>query len=541
VAIALEIDGRPAAAFLPVTGRVQIPVRTRHARTVTVRLPGGYAGPFAVSGERVSVPVEVPPGVGVAVVRAVSARREAKEELVDLNPPQLPRIAALGPDVALTVGVVSSILVAVADGRGAPAPAASAPAARAARGTLEPAVPRGAGLWEIPYRAPATPGPDRVTITAPGDAAAGAAEVPLTIHAGAPNALRITLPTHALLPGARLVGSLAVRDAAGNPLSGLPVRAWLGSVPATIEPAEGGYTVLAAVPERLEGRALRLRVEAPGARLDAEVAVQPGPPAAARLAVRPAGRRADLDLSVVDRHGNAVDPEDFQVRAAGGRLGRLRAEGHGYRAELEAEPWGRGAEVEVSAAGEVLARQRVRFAPPAGLLRLGAWAGAAWLHNLGDLSAPRYGGGLGLRRTFGPVELTLAAGVEGVVWSDTKLTTIAGAERALDRRLTLVAVPVSLRARVPLRRTVGAAVALGVVPTWASGRVEADFQTPESFTKWTAGVRGETSGDVALGPGRVVLALGYGHAGLAGTPIRGNLDGLYVRLSYEWWFSILER
>ena len=61
---------------------------------------------------------------------------------------------------------------------------------------------------------------------------------------------------------------------------------------------------------------------------------------------------------------------------------------------------------------------------------------------------PRFGGGPGLRRGFGPVELTFAVGVEGVVWSDTTRAAIAGAERALDRELTLVAVPVSLRARI---------------------------------------------------------------------------------------------
>jgi hypothetical protein len=541
VAVVLDVDGRPAAAFLPVMGRVQIPVRTRHARTVKVRLPGGYAGPLAVQGERVSVPVEVPPGVALAVVRALSGRGEAKEEVVDLNPPRLPRIAALGPDGPLTVGVTRSILVAVADGRGAPAPAASAPAARPDRGAAEPAAKRGPGLWEIVYRAPATPGPDRITITAPADAAAGAVELQLAVLAGAPNVLRVTLPRHALLPGTRLVGALAVRDAAGNPLTGLPLRAWLGSAPARIEPTEAGFDVVATVPERLDGRVLRLRVEAPGARLDTEVAVQPGPAAAARLSLRPAGRRADVAVSVVDRHGNAVEPEDFQVRASGGRLGSLRAEGTGFRADLEADPWGRGAEVEVSAAGEVLARERVRFAPPPGLLRLGAWAGVAWLHNLGDLSAPRFGGGAALRRAFGPVELTFATGIEGVVWSDTKLATIAGAERSLDRRLTVLAVPVSLRARVPLRRGIGMAVGIGAIPTWGHGRVEADFQAPETFSKWTVGVRGEASGDVALGPGRVVLSLGYGRAALDGTPISGNLDGLFVRLGYEWWFTTLER
>jgi hypothetical protein len=541
VAVVLEVEGRPAAAFVPILGRVQIPVRTRFARTVTVRLPGGYAGPFAMQGERVPVPVEVPPGVGVAVVRALSARGEAKEEVVDLNPPELPRLAALGPEGPLTVGDARSIFVAIADSRGAPATATSVPTVRAARGAAAAAVRRGPGLWEIAYRAPATPGNEQITITAPGDAAAGKAELRFAVVAGAPHDLRVFLPRHALLPGSRLVGTLVVRDATGNSLTGLALRAWLGGVPASVEPTESGYTLQATVPERLDGRVLRLRVEGRGTRLETDVGVKSGLPTKARLSLRPAGRRVDVVAAVVDRFGNLVDPDEFQVRVSGGRLGALRTERTAFRADLEADRWSRDAEVEVTASGELLARERVHLGPPPGTLRLGLWAGAAWLYNLGDVSAPRFGGGPALRRALGPVELTLAAGVEGVVWSDTKHATVAGAERDLDRNLTVLAVPVSLRARVSVTRSMGASVGLGVIPTWARGRVESDFQGPETFSKWTVGVRGEASGDLALGPGRIVLSLGYGWAALDGTPISGNLDGLYVRLGYEWWFSTLER
>ncbi|MBI5478227.1 MAG: hypothetical protein HY906_05185, partial [Deltaproteobacteria bacterium] len=419
--------------------------------------------------------------------------------------------------------------------------AASAPTARPERGVAAAAVRRGPGLWEIPCRAPPTPGAERVTVTAPGDAGAGSAALRLTVLAGPPRGIRITLPRLALTPGARLAAPLTVRDAAGNPITGVPVRAALGNTPATVEQTASGYLLVATIPERLEGRALRLHVEALGARLETDLRVRAGPAATARLSVRPAGRRAEVALSVADRHGNALEADQFQVRASGGRLGPLRADGAGFRADLEADPWGRRGEVDVLAAGEVLARERIRFSPPPAALRLGAWAGVAWLDNLGDLSAPRFGGGPALRRAFGPVELTLAAGVEGVIWSDTQHPTIAGATRTVDRRLTTVAVPASLRARLPLPRATGVAVALGLVPTWGRGRVEADFQAAETFSKWAVGARGEASGDLALGPGRVVVSIGYGYAALHGTPITGNLDGLYLRLGYEWWFWTLER
>jgi hypothetical protein len=85
------------------------------------------------------------------------------------------------------------------------------------------------------------------------------------------------------------------------------------------------------------------------------------------------------------------------------------------------------------------------------------------------------------------------------------------------------------------------AVAASLVPAWARGRVDAEFQPSETFSKWVVGVRGEAAGDLELGPGRVVLSLGYGWGALHGTPITGNLEGLYVRLGYEWWFWTLER
>jgi hypothetical protein len=541
IAVVLDVEGRPAAAFLPVKGRVEIPVRTRNARTVNVRLPGGYAGPFEVRGERVSVPVDVPPGVATAVVRALSARGEAKEELVDLHPPRLPRLAALGPAGPMTIGATHAIFVAIADERGAPAAPTSAPRARAGRGTVAAAVPRGPGLWEITYRAPTKPGDDRVAIDAPGDPGAGAAEVDLRVLAGPPRRIRISLPRHALTPGAHLAAPLTIRDAAGNLVTGLPLRASLGRAPATLLQNDHGYTVVAVVPARLEGRSLRLRVEGHGAALEADVSVRAGLATTARLSVRPAGRRADVRVAVADRHGNPVDAEYFHVHPSAGDMGDLRPDGREFRATLEADQTGRECEVEVRAGGQVLARERVRFAPPPGALRLGAWGGVAWLHNLGDLSAPRFGGGPALRRAFGPIELTLATGVEGVVWSDTQHPTVAGSGRSVDRHLTTLAIPVSLRARLPLPRASGVAVAAGLVPTWARGRVEADFQETERFSKWAVGARGEASGDLTLGPGRVALSVGYGYAALHGTPITGNIDGLYVRLGYELWFWTLER
>ncbi|HEY3351967.1 MAG TPA: hypothetical protein VGQ83_01840 [Polyangia bacterium] len=532
VAIVAWAEGHAAAAFVPVAGHVEVPVRTKGAASVTVRLPGGSFGPVLVKRDRVTVPVVVPPGVGRAVARATDARGEAREEIVDLHPPPLARIAALGASDAAADGS-GRVLVAVSAEDGGPAPAGLRLRARAERGRAGAALARGPGLWEVPYAAPASLGPDRVVVTVPG---VGEAAASLAVVPASPAEIRVAVPTQALGPGAAWHASIIVRDGARNVVRTVTPTATLDGRPLAVTPAGPGWMVAATAPVRVPpSGAVILEVRAGEARAREILPIRAAPAASASLTVAAAGRTAELNVRARDRHGNAVPASGFELRVDGARPGPARPAGDDVRVALAAEPDARAADVEVVAGGRTLARARVRFAPPLHALVLGGWAGGGLLTGLGDLTTARAAAGLGLRRGIGRFELTLTAGVEGYLWSDTVQVAAGGAALAVDRSLKVLGVPLALRARLPLRPWLGVAAAAAFVPTFVRGTSDPRLQSPERFGRTLPGARLGLAGDVAVGPGRAVLGVSYGWARLSDTPITGNVDGLFVGLSYELW------
>jgi hypothetical protein len=55
------------------------------------------------------------------------------------------------------------------------------------------------------------------------------------------------------------------------------------------------------------------------------------------------------------------------------------------------------------------------------------------------------------------------------------------------------------------------------------------------------GFRGQLTGDVRIGPGRLFAGASYGRAKLASANATGQLDGIGVALGYEWWFGAFGR
>jgi hypothetical protein len=532
VAVAAWAADRAGAVFVPIAGHLELPVRTRRAVSVTVRLPGGTFGPVPVRRDRATVALVVPPGVARAVVRATDARGGASEEIVGLNPPPTARVAALAAAPEAPAGETRPIVVAVADTDGGPAPAGPAPRAAVERGRLGTARPRGPGLWELPYRAPGRLGPDRVTVTARG---APGVEVQLAVAPAAPHEVLVVLPPAALAPGAPLRAPLVIRDASRNLVTGRQPRATLEGRPVAVEPSGAGWTVVATLPRRVPPGGADLAVEVGAARARVRVPMRSAAAASASVAVAARDRTAELRLRVRDRHGNVVPADGYRVIVAGAQPGAARAAGEDLAIPLVADPDARAAQIEVLAGDASLARARVRFAPPPRALVLGAWAAGGMLSNLGDLTAGRGAAGVAIRRGVGPLELALSAGLEGFAWSDTTRLTAAGAERAVDRRLAVLGFPVALRARLALTRRLGVSAAAAFVPTVVHGTSDPHVQPADSFARTLVGVRGLCAGDVAVGPGRLQLAVGYGRARLSGGPITGNVDGLSFGLSYEVW------
>jgi hypothetical protein len=381
LAVALFAEGRSGAAFVPLVGRMELPVKVSRAADVTVRLGGRHFGPVPARGTSVTLQIDVAPGLTTAVVRAVSRGGETREEVAALTVPELPRIAAVAAEGSLLLGGKTTLAVAVAAPNGGPAPRAARLSGRAVRGELAAAEPRGPGLFEVLYTAPRTAGTDSIAFGVDGDVAAGTAQLEIEVTEG----------------------------------------------PRALPPA---------------------------------VVVAPTQPA--------------------------------------------------------------------------------RPAPPARTLALGAFAGGGYLTNVGDLQTGRFGGGLALRKELGRFDLALSIGVEGYTFSDEVSALLGGAERTVSRTVTTIAVPVMLRARLPLGRF-GLSVAGGVGPLHVRGRADPGFEEAATFARTLLDARGEIGADVRLGPGNVVAAFTVGRAKLEGTPITGNVDGLAVHLCYEWWFAVLGR
>jgi len=535
VAIALADGGRLGAAFVPVTGVTTIPIESEPGASVQCWIAGRWFGPVKTKGKIANVPIEVPPGVTHGVARSTGRAGYVTDAITDLKVPALPRIAAVVASSEVHIGEPSMIAVAIAGSDGRPGQPTLAVVATAKRGTLGAAKALGGGLWSVPYTAPTAAGADHVTIRIEGDPRAGTAELDLDVGAGGASRIEIDVPAGPYTPGAEIAGTARVFDAAGNPLHDAVVTATLAGAPLVVTRGEP-IAFRGRVPERLPDGELVLELTSGRARGQAKVRARILPVTAT---VRPIvdGRQAIVELAVRDAFGNLAQDGTFEVLITGGRVEPLTRDRRTFHASVVADPGVSTARLVVRADGRILADARVSFEPPAHAFVVGVWANGGWVDNLGALASPRFGGGLGLRRGLGGIELAALVGAEGLVFRDTTHVTIDGSLQSATRSVEGVGFPIVVRGRIRLSRRFGAALGAGLVPMRVKVALALGAQAADERVETVIGVRAQLHGDVRLGPGRLVLGAAYGRGALSGSVVVGQIDGVAVVGGYEWWFA----
>lgn len=255
----------PLRAFVivPLRAAASVGFRTDPGAQVTVTVAERDFGPHLAGADGlVRVAVVVPPGVKEAHARSVSTAGRASEQVVDLAPPDFPRLLWWLPPI-LAAGQPSEIVVHAVDVAGRPlAPeevlvtTSNGPAeplggeTGAARFLVTPPGQRGVGTLALEARLRGAP------------EARLSASVP--IGAGPPARLHLQ-PDRPRLPigtGIPLRLLVSAEDAFGNPTNADDVEVFVDGIPVTVRPlADGRLAATIPAPERPDGRA-RVGIEA---------------------------------------------------------------------------------------------------------------------------------------------------------------------------------------------------------------------------------------------------------------------------------------
>ncbi len=541
IAVAL-LDGEgEGAAFLPLYGRTRLHLESKRRSSLSVRVAGALFGPAPAPEGKATLAVLVPPGERIGVVRAVDRLGNAREVPIDLETPELPRIAAVASAAQVVAGGELRVAIALAAPDGAPAESAAVRVVPG-RGSLDALAARGPGLWVARYRAPSAPGSDRIAVDVQGDPSAGRLELPVEVVPGPPAQISLELPNAPVHAGEELAVHAGVRDAAGNELSGVPLEASLAGAPARVSWDGATASVRGAVPQRLPpDAAVELSVRSgESARAVARIETIAAEASTAELSAEPAQRTARVRALVRDRFGNPLGSSGFALSAEGASLGPVRLLASGVaEADLDAAPRARTAEASVVAGGRVLAHTPIAFDPPLDAWLLIVRAEGGGMSNGRDLRAPRFGAGIGLRRWFGPIEWAALLGLDALWYRDQVTVPVAGAQRPVSRHLFALGIPLLLRARLPLFTRWGAAVEAGPVPTLARASASSEVSGTERLVSLRPGVRARATVDFSLGRGRIALGASWGSARLVDGPVKGEIEGRSLFVGYEaWWLDV---
>ncbi len=535
LAVVLSDGVRGAAVFVPFLGATQLPVKTRAKTRVQVRIAGALFGPVQAKSRRTILDITVPPGVRDAVVQAIGKRGNITETFADLKTPELSRIAALATKDSIEVGKSVSIFIALASPRGVAASSDSEIVALAKSGKVSAPVSKGPGLWMVKYQAPAEAGTADIRFSVRGNSEAGETLVSLPIEGAGASKFVFNIAKKVYRPGERVQGTIRVADSFGNTVPANALKLSFAGHAVAATDSDAGQAFEVTVPETLpENRKLELLASVGEARASYLIDTSAGPLAKAEIRVAVDEREAKIRVVASDRFGNAAETSGLTVEADFASTSPLVHEGLEARAILSANAKARSAVVRVLEDGNELASKRITFGPPLSAFLLGAYANGAWTTNGGDLSVPRAGLGIGIRRALGPVEASLLFGLEAFSSEDKVVADLGGMEQSLTRQLRGLAIPVFLRVRKGIHPKIGLAAAMGIVPVATSARLAED-KSGSPYKTWTTGVRGQLSADYGFGQGRITFGTSYGRANLKEGPVVGDIDGLRVYAGYEIW------
>jgi hypothetical protein len=273
--------------IVPLRASASVSFRTDPGAQVTVTVGGRDFGPHLAGRDGlVEVPVVVPPGVGEARARSANAAGRASEQVVDLAPPDFPRLLLLVP-LILPAGQPAEIVVFAMDRTGRPVDAAEVVlttsngrafplggAPGAARFLVNAPGQRARGTLQIEARLRDDPGPIAL------------ASVPLGAGPAATLRLRPDRPRLPIGTGVPLRVFVSAEDAYGNPTSAEDLEIYVDGEPVPVRSfTDGRLAATIPAPERPDGRS-HVGVEAVSRGLHAVVEVP-----LAVLGPRPDARR----------------------------------------------------------------------------------------------------------------------------------------------------------------------------------------------------------------------------------------------------------
>ena len=152
----------------------------------------------------------------------------------------------------------------------------------------------------------------------------------------------------------------------------------------------------------------------------------------------------------------------------------------------------------------------------------------------GRRGSPRLG--IDLRAGLGPIQVSAGLRASYLFHGTESQQLIAGAERTLDWRVHALGFSLPIRVRYPITDRWGISVAGEPVLSYVTTTVDPGFQEPESFAALVFGGAGEVTGDLLIGPGRILLTVRMGSTAVSDGLLVGELDGFAVLVGYSWFF-----
>ena len=519
---------------LPLLANATLRIETKPRAQVTVSIGSRTFGPRPANAQgRLALPVVVPPGYPSASVVAADRAGNTTTTSLDLAARPYPRAAAALPGGEVIADQSAQLEVFAVEADGAPLANAALLRVAARLGSVKAAEARPGGVFVVGYRGPKSieGGPDTLSVAVEGTPAT---RLTVQVRPGAPARIAVTFSSREFVAGSgqRIAVVATVTDANGNALPGL--KTTITSEFGVAEPtAEGAQLSL---PDAFDGRReVRVRAAAPGIGGEAALALRPGPPASAELAMPArvaAGEPVQGTLRVKDAWGNPVDATTVGVASVEGRQAVVTAAPQGYSVAYQTGPEQPAGplELEVRAADRTLTRTKLTVLPyqRAWAVIAGAFVAGSWNLNQARAVSPRLA--LGLRLGRSPFEV----GAEGAfTWFphlSAARTTDAPNTAEVDMSAWSAALAVRCTLQPAVRWSLQLFAAAGAQRT--ASAVTASGRAALVESRWGPMVRGGGGAALHAMGGRLLVQLEYGYAPLGQGTVRGNSLGAGVAAGY---------
>ncbi len=271
-----------------------------------------------------------------------------------------------------------------------------------------------------------------------------------------------------------------------------------------------------------------------------DLSLVPGKPARLELAasrdelVTDGSQSVRIVARISDRSGNPIPKPNLAFTASRGRIEPTRVEGPGELVTGYLPPEDAEGEAVIRAAGYENLSSEIRIALQPPPRRFGLSVTAGLEHNLRRIGAPLVSVEGGYRLFDG---LFVTAGI-GYFYSAFEAACPDGPEGCgADLRLDAIPFWVGLDYRFENGSLFTPNITVGATGVWSRLAIESDYQTRQVHSSVAPGGFARAGLDMELGPGGILLQLGYQYARWLGDQaVTGQLGGLSARLGYRFAF-----